>query len=206
MATESTSAGVGSLLRGWRDRRRMTQLELALGTGISTRHLSFVETGRSKPGRDTLLRVAEQLDIPYRDRNQILLAAGHAPAFPERRLQDAALAPVRLAIDRILAAHEPLPGMAFDRGWDLVAANASATALVDGVDIDRSLLATGERPSPRPSSARPGAVHHQPRPLARPLSRAALATDRRHRRCGVGGLDGGARRLPGRRRRWRGRR
>src|SRR6266498_6155274 len=140
MATESTSAGVGSLLRGWRDRRRMTQLELALGTGISTRHLSFVETGRSKPGRDTLLRVAEQLDIPYRDRNQILLAAGHAPAFPERRLQDAALAPVRFAIDRILDAHEPLPGMAFDRGWDLVAANASATALVDGVDIDRSLL------------------------------------------------------------------
>jgi transcriptional regulator with XRE-family HTH domain len=118
----------------------MTQLELALATGISTRHLSFVETGRSKPGRDTLLRVAEQLDIPYRERNQILLAAGHAPAFPERPLQDAALAPVRLAIDRILDAHQPFPGMAFDRGWNLVAANASATTVVDGVDIDPSLL------------------------------------------------------------------
>jgi transcriptional regulator with XRE-family HTH domain len=140
MATANSPAGVGSLLRGWRDRRRMTQLELALDAGISTRHLSFVETGRSKPGREMLLRVAEQLDIPYRERNQILLAAGHAPAFPERRLQDSALAPVRLAIDRILEAHEPFPGMAFDRGWDLVAANTSATALVNGVDIDRSLL------------------------------------------------------------------
>src|SRR3954452_8196848 len=125
MATASSSACVGSLLRGWRDRRRMTQLELALGTGISTRHLSFVETGRSKPGRHTLLRVAEQLDIPYRERNQILLVAGHAPAFPERRLQDGALAPVRFAIDRILDAHEPLPERAFVCVLDLVAASAS---------------------------------------------------------------------------------
>src|SRR5919106_6405526 len=128
MATASSSAGVGSLLRDWRHRRRTTQLELALSAGISARHLSFVETGRSQPGRDMLLRVAEQLDVPYRERNQILLAAGHAPAFPERRLQDAALAPVRLAIDRILDTHEPFPGMAFDRGWDLVAANVSATS------------------------------------------------------------------------------
>jgi transcriptional regulator with XRE-family HTH domain len=118
----------------------MTQLELALGAGISARHLSFVETGRSTPGREMLLRVAEQLEIPYRERNQILLAAGHAPAFPERRLQDDALGPVRLAVDRILDAHEPFPGMAFDRGWDLVAANASAAGMVEGVDIDRSLL------------------------------------------------------------------
>jgi hypothetical protein len=87
-----------------------------------------------------LLRIAEQLDIPYRERNQVLLAAGHAPAFPERRLRDAALAPVRLAIDRILDAHEPYPAMAFDRGWNLVAANVSATTMVEGVDIDRTLL------------------------------------------------------------------
>jgi transcriptional regulator with XRE-family HTH domain len=118
----------------------MTQLELALGAGISARHLSFVETGRSKPGREMLLRLAEQLAIPYRERNQILLTAGHAPAFPERRLQDAALAPVRLAIDRILEAHEPFPAMVFDRGWNLVAANVSATTMVEGVDIDPSLL------------------------------------------------------------------
>jgi transcriptional regulator with XRE-family HTH domain len=140
MATASISAGVGSLLRDWRRRRRMTQLELALSAGTSARHLSFVETGRSKPGRDMLLRVADHLDIPYRERNQILLAAGHAPAFPERRLQDPALAPVRVAIDRILDAHAPLPGIAFDRGWNLVAANAPASMFVEGVDIDRSLL------------------------------------------------------------------
>jgi transcriptional regulator with XRE-family HTH domain len=140
MATASSPVDVGSLLRGWRDRRRITQLELALDAGISARHLSFVETGRSTPGRDMLLRVAEQLEIPYRERNQILLAAGHAPAFPERPLQDADLAPVRLAVDRILETHQPFPGMAFDRGWNLVAANSSATALVDGVDVDRALL------------------------------------------------------------------
>jgi transcriptional regulator with XRE-family HTH domain len=140
MATASISAGVGSFLRDWRQRRRMTQLELALSAGISARHLSFVETGRSKPGRDMLLRVAEHLNIPYRERNQILLVAGHAPAFPERPLQDPALAPVRVAIDRILDAHEPFPGIAFDRGWNLVAANAPASMMVEGVDLDPSLL------------------------------------------------------------------
>jgi transcription regulator MmyB-like protein len=87
-----------------------------------------------------LLRVTEHLDIPYRERNQILLAAGHAPAFPERPLQDPALAPVRVAIDQILDAHEPFPGIAFDRGWNLVAANAPASMMVEGVGIDRSLL------------------------------------------------------------------
>jgi hypothetical protein len=87
-----------------------------------------------------LLRVAEQLEIPYRERNQILLAAGHAPAFPERPLQDPALAPVRVAIDRILEAHEPFPAIAFDRGWNLVAANAPASMMVEGVGIDPSLL------------------------------------------------------------------
>ena len=140
MATASSSAGVGSLLRDWRHRRRTTQLELALSAGISARHLSFVETGRSQPGRDMLLRVAEQLDIPYRERNQILLAAGHAPAFPERPLQDPVLAPVRVAIDRILDAHEPFPAIAFDRGWNLVAANTPASRMVEGIAIDRSLL------------------------------------------------------------------
>jgi transcriptional regulator with XRE-family HTH domain len=139
MATAS-SVDVGILLREWRQRRRLTQLNLAMDSGISARHLSFVETGRSKPGREMLLRVAEQLDIPYRERNHLLLAAGHAPAFPERPLEDPALEPVRLALDRILAAHEPLPAIAFDRGWNLVAANAAASALVEGVDIDPSLL------------------------------------------------------------------
>ena len=109
MATASTYVGVGPLLREWRERRRLTQLELALESGISTRHLSFVETGRSKPGREMLLRVADQLEIPFRERNQLLLAAGHAPEFPQRPLEDPVLAPVREALDRILATHEPYP-------------------------------------------------------------------------------------------------
>ena len=140
MATSSTEAEVGSLLREWRAHRRLTQLELALEAGVSTRHLSFVETGRSKPGRELLLRVAEPLQLPFRERNQLLLAAGHAPAFPERPLGDPALAPIREALDRILAAHEPFPAVAFDRAWNLVAANGPMSALTEGIEIDPALL------------------------------------------------------------------
>jgi transcriptional regulator with XRE-family HTH domain len=140
MATASASRGVGSLLRKWREQRRLTQLEVALDAGISARHLSFVETGRSKPGRAMLLGVTERLAIPYRERNEMLLAAGYAPAFPERPLNDPALSPVRDALDGILAAHEPYPGIAFDRGWNLVAANTAAAAMVEPLDIDPSLL------------------------------------------------------------------
>jgi hypothetical protein len=107
---------------------------------VSTRHLSFVETGRSKPGRELLLRVAEQLDLPYRERNHLLLAAGHAPAFPERSLDDPALAPVRHALDGVLAAHEPYPGIAFDRSWNLVAANQGAAAVFGAVEVDPELV------------------------------------------------------------------
>lgn len=140
MATAGSQTGVGPLLREWRTRRRLTQLDLALETGISTRHLSFVETGRSKPGREMLLRVAEQLEIPYRERNQLLLTAGHAPAVPERPLDDPALTPVREALDRILAAHEPYPGLVFDGAWNLVAANGPMTALAEHIEIDPALL------------------------------------------------------------------
>src|SRR5687768_6898140 len=119
MATVSAQPGVGSLLREWRERRRLTQLELALDAGISTRHLSFVETGRSKPGREMLLRILEQLEVPFREQNGLLLAAGHAPAFPERSLDDPALVPVREALDLILTRHEPYPAMVFDRAWNL---------------------------------------------------------------------------------------
>jgi transcriptional regulator with XRE-family HTH domain len=140
MATASSHEGVGPVLREWRQRRRLTQLELGLESGISTRHLSFVETGRSKPGREMLLRVANQLQIPFRERNHLLLAAGHAPEFPERRLEDPALAPVREALDRILAAHEPYPAVVFDRAWNLVAANAPMSALPDLVEVDEALL------------------------------------------------------------------
>src|SRR4051794_36360229 len=140
MASASSYVGVGPLLREWRERRRMTQLQLALESGVSARHLSFVETGRSKPGRELVLRVAEQLEIPFRERNQVLLAAGHAPAFPERSLKDPELAPVREALDRVLAAHEPYPAVVFDRAWDLVATNAPMSALAAGVEIDPALL------------------------------------------------------------------
>ena len=140
MATVSSQPLVGPLLREWRKRRRLTQLELALEAGVSARHLSFVETGRSKPGRETLLRLTEQLDVPLRDRNQLLLAAGHAPAFPERSLEDPELAPVRKALDLILTGHEPYPAIAVDRGWNLVAANSAVLALTEGVEVDPELL------------------------------------------------------------------
>ena len=140
MATVSSQPRVGSWLREWRERRRMTQLELALEAGISARHLSFVETGRSKPGRDLLLRITKQLEVPFRERNQLLLAAGHAPAFPERSLDDPELAPVREALDLILIGHDPYPAIVVDRSWNLVAANASVVAMTAGVEIDPALL------------------------------------------------------------------
>ncbi len=130
----------GALLREWRSRRRLTQLDLALEAGISARHLSFVETGRSKPGREMLLAVAEQLGIPFRERNQLLLAAGHAPAYPERSIADPELEPVREALDRVLASHEPYPAVAFDRSWNVVAVNAPMAAVAARVDIDPELL------------------------------------------------------------------
>src|ERR671915_2117665 len=135
-----TSQAIGTLLREWRERRRVTQLELALEAGVSARHLSFVETGRSKPGREMLLRVLEQLEVPLREQNSMLLAAGHAPAFPERSLEDPELAPVREALDLILTGHEPYPAIVVDRAWNLVAANSPVLALTEGVEVDPALL------------------------------------------------------------------
>ncbi len=131
---------VGLLLRQWRERRRVTQLELALDAGISARHLSFVETGRSQPGRDMLLRVLEQLKVPFREQNRLLLAAGHAPAYPERPFDDPDLAPVRDALDLVLSGHEPYPAVAVDRAWNMVATNSAMLALAEGVEIDPELL------------------------------------------------------------------
>lgn len=140
MATVGPEHDVGAHLRQWRERRRVSQLDLSLNAGISTRHLSFVETGRSKPGREMLLRVLEQLAVPAREQNQLLLAAGHAPAFPERSLQDPDLAPVQEALDRVLEAHEPNPAVVFDRAWNLVAANSTMSALTGTADIAPALL------------------------------------------------------------------
>lgn len=140
MATAISDPQVGPMLRQWRERRRLSQLELSLDAGISARHLSFVETGRSKPGRDMLLRVLGELDVPFREQNRLLLAAGHAPAFPERAIGGPELAPVREALDLILRGHEPYPAVAVDRGWNLVATNSSTAALVSGIDVEPGLL------------------------------------------------------------------
>ena len=130
---------VGQLIREWRQRRHLSQLDLACDAEISTRHLSFIETGRSSPSRDMVLRLAEQLDVPLRSRNTLLTAAGFAPMFPERPLADPALQPARTAIDHLLAAHEPFPALAVDRHWTLVASNEASRRLMGAVDP--SLLA-----------------------------------------------------------------
>ena len=129
----SAQADLGEQLRAWRRRRRMSQLDLALEAEISSRHLSFVETGRSRPSREIVLRLAETLDVPLRARNAMLVAAGLAPQYPERRLDDPALAPARRAIDMILKGHEPFPALAIDRRWNMVAANAAVGPLLAGV-------------------------------------------------------------------------
>jgi transcriptional regulator with XRE-family HTH domain len=124
---------IGTLLREWRQRRRVSQLDLALEAGVSARHLSFIETGRSRPSAEMVLRLAEQLDVPLRDRNQLLLAAGYAPAYGERDLDEPAMGPVREALDRVLAGHEPYPAVAVDRHWGVVAANSAVALLTAGV-------------------------------------------------------------------------
>lgn len=126
-------SGVGPLLRDWRQRRRLSQLDLALEAGVSARHLSFVETGRSKPSPEMVLHLAEQLDVPLRERNQLLLAAGYAPTFRERELDAPEMAPVHDAIQRVLDGHDPYPAVVVDRAWNLVAANHSLALLTEGV-------------------------------------------------------------------------
>jgi transcriptional regulator with XRE-family HTH domain len=124
---------LGSLLREWRRRRHVSQLELGLDAGVSPRHLSFIETGRARPSREMVLRLAEQLEVPLRERNRLLLAAGYAPAYGERSLDGPELAGVREALQRVLDAHEPYPATIVDRTWHLVAANAAIgrfTALI----------------------------------------------------------------------------
>jgi transcriptional regulator with XRE-family HTH domain len=135
----SAALAAGDYLRSWRRRRRMSQLELALEAEISQRHLSFVESGRSVPSREMLMRLAERLDVPLRERNAILLAAGYAPVFSERSLEDPAMTAARRAIELVLKGHEPYPALAVDRHWNMIAANASLALMLAGV-ADRTLL------------------------------------------------------------------
>ncbi len=125
---------VGELLREWRQRRRLSQLDFALEANVSTRHLSFVETGRAQPSRDMLLHLAELLNVPLRERNTLLVAGGFAPMFTTRSLDDPALTAARDAVDLVLKGHEPYPALAIDRHWHLVAANASIQPFLAGAD------------------------------------------------------------------------
>jgi transcriptional regulator with XRE-family HTH domain len=123
----------GRLLREWRGRRRLSQLDLANEAGVSARHLSFVETGRARPSREMVLRLAEQLEVPLRERNELLVAAGFAPVYGHRRLDEPDMATVRAALDLVLAAYEPYPALVVDRAWNLVAANHAVATFTDGV-------------------------------------------------------------------------
>lgn len=131
--TDAGPGSVGALLRIWRARRRFSQLDLAGEADVSTRHLSFVETGRAQPSREMLLRLAERLDMPLRERNRLLLAGGYAPIHPERPLNSAAMTAARLAVEAVLSSHDPFPALVVDRHWQLVAANAGVGRLLAGV-------------------------------------------------------------------------
>jgi transcriptional regulator with XRE-family HTH domain len=133
MSITMASGQSGVLLRSWRERRRISQLDLAIQAGVSARHVSFIETGRSQPSRAMLHRLGEQLDIPLRDRNQILVSAGYAPAYPQSDIEAAEMRPVRDALDQLLAGHEPFPAVVVDRNWNVLSANTSTGILLDGV-------------------------------------------------------------------------
>src|ERR1700744_3552003 len=124
---------IGDHLREWRQRRHLSQLDLAGDAEISARHLSFVETGRAAPSRDMVLKLAERLNVPLRERNVLLVAAGFAPAFPQRSLDGPALKSARAAVDWMLCAHEPSPALAYDRHWNLISANRMVTPLLADV-------------------------------------------------------------------------
>jgi transcriptional regulator with XRE-family HTH domain len=134
MTTATEAPGVGGLLRGWRQRRRLSQLDLAIAADVSTRHLSFVETGRARPSREFVMHLAAQLEVPLREQNSLLLAAGYAPVYRQTPLGADEMAPVRGALDKIVRGHQPFPALVVDRRWDLVTANdAALDVLTEGV-------------------------------------------------------------------------
>jgi transcriptional regulator with XRE-family HTH domain len=132
-AASAGDKGVGPLLRGWREQRRVSQLELALRAGSSARHISFVETGRSRPSEEMVLRLAEHLDVPVRDRNALLLASGYAPRYPETPLDDPALDALREGVERLIQGYEPYPAFVVDATYNVVAANRGIAMLLDTV-------------------------------------------------------------------------
>ncbi|HEX6358715.1 helix-turn-helix transcriptional regulator [Actinophytocola sp.] len=162
---------IGTLLRHWRQRQRRSQLDVALAVGVSARHLSFVETGRSRPSRALLLRLAAHLDVPLRERNDLLLAAGLAPAYPAHKLDDDELAGVRTALESFLASQEPNPTLVFNRRGDLLLTNQAVWLFLD--DIDEAVLL------PRPNVYR--IVLHPKGMAPRLRNRSAWATHLEHR-------------------------
>jgi transcriptional regulator with XRE-family HTH domain len=124
---------VGDLIKQWRVRRRRSQLDLSLDVGVSTRHLSFVETGRSRPSPELVLAIAHHLDVPLRERNSMLLAAGYAPRFSQASLDEPSMARVRASIQRMLDAHDPYPGVVIDRQWNIVLGNRAAAGITTGL-------------------------------------------------------------------------
>jgi transcriptional regulator with XRE-family HTH domain len=124
---------VGPLLRGWRERRRISQLELSLRADSSARHISFIETGRARPSQAMVLRLAEHLEVPVRERNALLLAAGYAPAYPETPLDDPAMSALRAGIEQLLTGYEPYPALVMNGTYDVLAANRGIALLIDGV-------------------------------------------------------------------------
>ncbi|MET7366350.1 helix-turn-helix transcriptional regulator [Streptomyces sp. NPDC005566] len=133
MTTVALDTGVGPLLRGWREQRRISQLELALRADSSARHISFIETGRSRPSEEMILRLAEHLDIPVRERNALLVVGGYAPRFAQTALDDPSMGVLREAIDRLLAGYEPYPALVLDATYTVVAANRGMRLLLEGV-------------------------------------------------------------------------
>ncbi|WP_217207796.1 helix-turn-helix domain-containing protein [Streptomyces sp. AC550_RSS872] len=132
-ATAPTGPGLGPLLRAWREQRRVSQLELALRADSSARHISFIETGRSRPSEEMVLRLAEHLDVPVRERNALLLAAGYAPHYPETPLDDPALAALRAGMEQLIHGYEPYPALVVDAMYDVHAANRGILMLLDGI-------------------------------------------------------------------------
>ena len=132
MTTMTSRASVGELLRQWRERRRLSQLDLSIQADISTRHLSFVETGRSQPTPTMIMRLTEQLEVPLRERNALLLAGGYAPAYPQHGLDEPELQSVRAALRQVLAGHDPYPAIVVNRWWELLDSNAGIAVLIEG--------------------------------------------------------------------------
>lgn len=124
---------VGPLLRSWRERAGLSQLDLALRADSSSRHISFIETGRSRPSRGMVLRLAEHLDVPVRERNALLVSAGHSPQYTETPIASPALASLRADLERMVRAYEPYPALVVDGTYQVLAANASIGMLLEGV-------------------------------------------------------------------------